>query len=165
MKKIPLTQGKFALVDDADFEAVNQFKWCAYKKRGNRFYAARGVPRRDAEPGKRTSQYLHQFLFPDAKEIDHRDGDGLNNQRNNLRPVTHQQNLQAYQNRRKEGHSIFRGVTISKHFPKWRAQIRFNKKTIFIGYFDSETEAAKAYDTAARKFFGDFASPNFPCVS
>lgn len=159
MRKILLTQGKVALVDDADFGAVNAFGWCAAKL-GRGFYAVRNVQQAD---GSRATQYMHQFLLPGVPRLDHRDGNGLNNQRDNLRPATARQNQQGFQRKRANTSAQFRGVTL--HFcGKWQARIGVNGKKIHLGYSRSETDAAKAYDDAARKTFGEFASPNFPVL-
>jgi len=157
VKKILLTQGKFALVDDADFEAVNQFKWHATKFR-RAFYACRSSQRVN---GKQSTIYLHRFLMPGIDEIDHKDGNGLNNQRNNLRAASRAENLQAFRRKWKKTTSKFRGVYWDKHHKLWCAQLRKAGIHFNLGRFVSETDAALAYDAAARKYFGEFASPNF----
>lgn len=158
MKLVPLTRGKFAMVDDADFEAVSQFKWQAVK-RGRCFYAARCVRKPD---GKWTIQYMHRFLMPGIAQIDHRDGNGLNNQRKNIRPATTQQNFWAFKRKQAGATSKFRGVSWEKKRLKWEAQIRVDGKNIFLGYFTAGEDAARAFDAAARKYRGEFAHLNFP---
>lgn len=158
MKTIPLTQGFVALVDDADFEAVSQFSWCAHLI-GRGVYVTRGVRNAD---GKWVTQRLHQFLLPGVSRIDHRDGDGLNNQRENLRPATYKQNIRGFRHKKVGASSKFRGVGLHKRFGKWQAFIGVDYKQIHLGFFADEVDAARAYDSAARKFFGDFASLNFP---
>lgn len=156
MKKIPLTQGQFALIDDADFKAVNQFKWCAANTRG-KFYAVRT----EFTP-KRKTLYLHQFLTSRKFRIDHRDGNGLNNQRHNLRPATIKQNGRGFRRKNSGASSKFRGVSWFEAKQKWEAAIRVSGRKIYLGRFKVEEDAARAYDAAARRYFGDFASPNFP---
>lgn len=155
IREIPLTKGHVALVDTEDFERANQFKWFAQVTKTN-VYAARDV-RRKGQP--RQYIFLHQFLLG-AKGIDHRDGDGLNNRRANLRIATCSQNLRASK-KKFSGTSRFRGVRL--HRPgRWTAQLKLNGRQIYLGIFDGEIEAAHAYDAAARWFFGEFAAPNFP---
>lgn len=158
MKTIELTRGKVAFVDDADYVAVSQFKWYAKEKEGL-WYAARNLRKTD---GKRTTQYLHQFLLPGVPEIDHRDGNGLNDRWENLRSVTHKQNMQGFRRKKAGLTSKFRGVSWHKRDLIWHAQIRADGKQIHIGYFENEIDAARAYDAAALKYFGKGAYLNFP---
>lgn len=159
MKKIPLTQGKFALVDDADFDWLNQWKWCAIKGRST-FYAAR---RATYERGKQKGILMHRVLLgaPVGLDVDHKNGDGLNNQRDNVRVGTPQQN--SFNRRRNaKGSSKFKGVCWYPPGRKWAARIRVNQHRFHLGYFSDETLAALAYDAAAKENFGDFARLNFP---
>lgn len=155
---LPLTQGKVAVIDFSDFEKVRGIKWCVKTYRGL-LYAVRGIRKPN---GKKTTLSLHQFLLPDAEEVDHIDGDGLNNRRGNLRAVTHQQNLQGFQRKRAGTSSQFRGVCWCKAVGKWQSQIMHNKKNSVLGWFEKEEDAARAYDAAARQCFGKVAAPNFP---
>lgn len=157
-KEIKLTQGKCALVDDADFERLNQFKWCAVKAR-HLWYAIRSTGRRP----NRKNVGMHNFVLPTEPGYtpDHKDGNGLNNQRDNLRPAT---KLQQQGNKRKQAGcaSKYKGVRphASKRNP-WEAQIRRNGKLCHLGNFSTQELAARAYDAAAREFFGEFANCNF----
>ena len=157
MKKIPLTQGKFALVDDGDYEMLNQFKWFALK-RPHTFYAARNIP-----GGKRQKTiYMHTVIMqtPKDMEVDHRDGNGLINQRYNLRVCTRSQNSQNLLPQ--GGTSKYKGVHWYKAGNRWQGHIRHNYKKIHLGYYTDEIEAARAYDEKAKELFGKFAHLNFP---
>lgn len=161
MKEINLTKNKIALVDDDDFEKLSKFKWYAHKSR-TIFYAERHIN----SNGKRTTIRMHRFLMevPKEKEVDHIDGNGLNNQKSNLRICSRQENLrnQKLSVRNKSG---FKGVSWSSRTKKWVSQIgiTINKKETIknLGYFKSKEEAAKTYDNAAKELFGEFAKLNF----
>lgn len=162
MKQIPLSQGLFALVDDEDFEYLNQFKWSARKSK-NTYYALRNSCGRNNK--KRFIIFMHRIVLGlNDLQIkgDHVDGNGLNNQRYNLRPSTNAENARnAKPNKNKS--SKYKGVSLKKdHYDKkWSARITFDRKQINIGYFKDEIEAAKAYDKKAKKLFGEFAYLNF----
>jgi hypothetical protein len=154
---IPLTKGLFALVDEVDFADVSQWNWCAMRVRGT-WYAARGRTTDDAG-GKTAPVLMHRYLLGEpAEEIDHCDRDGLNNRRENLRKVTHAQN--GMNSLSRKGSSRFKGV--ARTSGRWRASIRSSYKTIHLGGFDTEDEAARAYDEVARRLHGEFARVNFP---
>lgn len=157
MKLIPLTQGKFAMVDDEDFERVSRFTWRFHRGK-NSGYARAWL---SCSKGKRTQQLLHRFLFPDLLHIDHIDGNGLNNQRSNLRAATPQQNNQNAR-KRIQATSRFKGVCWYRKDEVWSVQIYFNQHQIFLGRYESETDAAHVYDYAAKIYFGEFARLNFP---
>jgi len=153
MMRIPLTQGKFALVDDSDYEWLNQWKWCACRQHGsNRWYAMRGA---------RPQILMHQLILnpPKGMESDHINHDGLDNQRSNLRVCTHSQN-QHNRSLQQGGASQFKGVYWYKQYKKWQVQLGINGNRIFLGYFKKEIDAAKAYNKAAIKYFGEFARLN-----
>ena len=161
MREIPLTQGKIALVDDADFERVNAHKWYAQKRgsEGNVIWYAyrRFRVRKSAKWGHIA---MHKFLTG-YKLTDHADNDGLNNQRENLRQVTDAQN--CFNRRKIPGTSSrFKGVYKDPTCARWRAAIRINGKTIRLGYFRDEVDAAQAYNFAAEEHFGEFAWMNTP---
>lgn len=157
MKEIPLTQGKFTTVSDEDYDWLNQWKWCAVKGH-NTFYAMRA----NNSSGMRSGLKMHRLILglTDPKiSVDHIDGNGLNNQRNNLRACTHQQNSMNRQ-ATKNGASKFKGVSWFSETQKWVASLRHNKKYYHLGYFDNEIDAAKAYNDKAIEMHGDFARIN-----
>lgn len=159
MKTISLSQNKVALVDDADFEWLNQWKWSAYKGKGT-FYAARSI----YKGHKKVAQVqMHALIIgtPKGMDTDHRDGNGLNNQRLNLRICTHAQNQQNQATYTQVKSSKFKGVSQYKHTNKWCAGISICGKRKWLGYFESEIDAANAYDKAAREYYGEFARTNF----
>ena len=153
MKEIQLTQEKVALVDDEDFEALNQFNWWA-RKSLNTFYAVGWIK----VDGRGATQTMHNIIM-NGKGIDHRDGNGLNNQKSNLRFCTQSENSMN-QRKQENTSSVFKGVTFHKNIKKWMAQIQINGKRICLGYFDSEVEAAKAYNAKAVELFLEFANLN-----
>jgi hypothetical protein len=156
MKDIPLTQGKVALVDDDDFERVSAFKWHAHLDHGN-WYARRWVK---ATP---STIYLHRFVMdaPCGVQVDHWNGDGLDCQKSNLRRATHEQNTRNAR-LRKDNTTGFKGVARVTGKTCVAAQIWHDNKLQRIGYFDSPTDAARAYDSVAREVYGHFARLNFP---
>ncbi len=160
MKTIPLTQGYVALVDDEDFERVSAFKWCAMVNKRT-VYAMRSV----GIPGKpRTAMLMHRFILGCAEDVDHRNCNGLDNQRGNLRPATKPQNAS---NRRKVPgkSSRFKGVSWYSGRRKWHVRITVNGKVIHLGYFTEEYDAAQAYNFAAEEHFGEYAVFNIPIPS
>ena len=157
MKRIKLTQGQVALIDDADFEWLNQWKW-SVQKNHRRSYAIRSL----YEKGKRIATIRMHRLVMDAPkecETDHINHNGLDNRRNNLRLCTHQQNMQNQRGNRNTS-SRFRGVYFEKIINKWRAQIRCNGIVYHLGNFDNEIDAAVVYDKKALQLFGEFACLN-----
>lgn len=158
MKEMPLTQGLVAFVDDEDYGWLFRWNWQA-KKVWNTYYAIRKIKRN----GKTITIYMHRVIMdtPTGKDTDHRNGNGLDNQRVNLRVCTHAENIHNFHSK-KSGASQFKGVCWSKARTKWWAQIACNKRHYWLGYFTDETEAAKAYDRKAIELFGEFAKTNFP---
>lgn len=152
-RAIPLTQDKFAIVDAADFDWLNQWKWYADEHRRT-FYAARNSP---SANGKHDTIKIHQLLA--GKGADHIDGNGLNNTRANLRLATTSQNgcNRGAQANNKSG---YKGVAWHKQRKKWRANIRVGGKQVHLGYFATPEEAALVYNKAAREYFGEFARLN-----
>jgi len=157
MKLITLSQGKYAIVDDEDFEIVSKFKWSLAHRKGND-YAYRTVI---GANGSRSIQLMHTFLMG-RLGVDHKNGNGLDNRRENLRGCTPSQNAGNMRKSRKSTSSMFKGVYWSKHKGKWHSSIKVNYIKMHLGYFDNEVQAALAYDKAARIVFGVFAAINFP---
>lgn len=155
MKLIPLTRGKFAKVDDADFEFLSQWKWFAKKAR-KKFCVARTI----YHPNGYTTVYMHRVLCGGIM-VDHENGDPLDNQRYNLRPASHAENCQN-QDRRENNTSGFKGV--SRHCGRWMARIHAEGRRRYLGLFDSPVDAAHAYDSAAVQYFGEFSRLNFPAT-
>lgn len=159
MKKIPLTQGKIAIVDDEDYKWLSKYKWHYHKG-----YAARTC----RKTGRKRTIYMHREIMrtPEGFVTDHINGNKLDNRRVNLRICTKAQNnmnMKKFRSRKKAKHaSRYKGVYWrGGRTPKWSAEIRYKGKQIHLGYFETEEEAAKAYDKAAIRLFGSFASPNF----
>lgn len=150
---IPLSQGQSAIVDDGDYEWLSQWKWTDQKST-NSFYAMRH------EHGKLI--LMHRLIneTPEGVLTDHKDGNGLNNQRDNLRSATHLQNMM---NRapKKGGTSVHKGVWFDasagrRNRKQWRSAIRINGKLQYLGRFVNEEEAGAAYREASRHHFGEF---------
>lgn len=165
VREIFLTQGKSTLVDDEDYEYLKDFSWITLKQERvyvpTAFYAARTF----AVPGGRKMVMMHRVILGvdhlNWKEtpVDHEDGNGLNNQRYNLRLATltyNQGNKNKYY-----GTSQFKGVSWYPAKEKWVAKIGTKTGQLHLGYYIDEEEAARAYDAAAIHYFGEFASTNF----
>jgi hypothetical protein len=163
MKHIFLTQDKVAVVDDMDYEWLSQWPWHARKKKSKssagitKFYAARHSKNNEPPVMMHVEIMKRAGIF--SSDYDHKDGDGLNNQRKNLRPCTKSQNS-ANRRKRNNTTSRFKGVYWNKKAGKWRAQINPNREMKHLGLFRSEEDAARAYDKAALEIFGDFSLTN-----
>lgn len=156
MKQIPLGKsGKFALIDDEDYELISQYKWRSHDSHGRAIYASRTV----LVNGKEFFISMHRFIMGcvkgDGKIVDHKDGNGLNNQRSNLRICT---NAENQRNKKPSGRSKYLGVCW--HITKWKASININGKQKHIGLYKNEVDAAIAYNKMAEKHHGEFARLN-----
>lgn len=157
-KQIPLTKGKFALVDDEDYEYLMQWKW--------RVDVGGYAVREQHVSGGKKNEIRHMVQMhrvinktPDGLKTDHIDGDKLNNVRGNLRNATPSQN-KANAGPYKNNKSGFKGVSWSRLNKKWVAQIKVAGRRIHLGYHRDIKAAVRAYNTAAVKFFGQFAKLN-----
>lgn len=159
MKLIPLTQGKFAQVDDEDYEWLNKFKWHAIKNRESTWYALNSAYIGNYKIAHIAMHRMIMGLKPNSKPIvDHKDRDGLNNQRLNLRFATYSQNGA---NKMAFGLSKYLGVHLMGRITKkWAATIQSGGKKIYLGCFEHEVDAAIAYDFAAIMLHGEFANIN-----
>lgn len=157
-KLIPLTRGMFAVVDDDLFDKLSRYKWHAVKPH-RKFYAATSV----TLEGVTYSIYMHRMVVGldgiTGLEVDHRDGDGLNNQKQNLRASNRSENMR---NRGKNSNNTsgYKGVYFCSRTKRWRARIQTNGIYTHLGRFATPEAAAAAYDAAAAKLHGEFARLN-----
>lgn len=147
---IPVRGAGFAVVDPEDYERLARFAWFA----ATGGYAARNVKKR------KRSMHREVLGVEHGVQVDHIDGDKLNNRRSNLRPCTNQQN--CFNQAGRPGTSRFKGVFWNRKSRKWQAGIRKDYRARHLGMFENEMDAAAAYDRAARELFGDFARLNLP---
>ena len=154
MKRIKLTQGRYAIVDDGDYEWLSQFQW--YFHQG---YARRDV--KNSKTGKTKTVFLHRVVnnTPDGMDTDHINQNKLDNRKENLRSCTMSQNL-SNRTKQKNNTSGYKGVTWHKLGGKWQAQIRIKSKFKYLGYFSNIHDAVQAYNIAAQDKFGEFAFIN-----
>lgn len=156
-REIPLTQGKVAIVDDADFDLVSGWKWFAVVGKKS-FYAVRTV---NISKRSKLRVAMHRFLAGahDGDVVDHIDGNGLDNRRSNLRVCSARDNARNI--RARAGSSRFKGVSFHRGVGKWQAYVAAEGQR-YLGVFDNEIDAALAHDEAARALHGEFARVNFP---
>ena len=156
MKQIKLTQGQVAIVDDEDFAILSLHKWYAHRD-GYTFYALRKSP---MIKGVRHTIRMHRVILnaPTEQQVDHRDRNGLNNQRSNLRLCTNAQNRHNCGNFPHS--SRFKGVSWKVSKQRWYVGLRHEDKHIYIGAYKDERTAARAYNQKAKELFGEFARLN-----
>ena len=154
MKRIPLTQGKFATVDDEDYQRVAPYKWRVLKTRKHWYAITSSI--------SGSTTYLHRFITdaPKGMEVDHINRDGLDNRKVNLRVCTRRENG-CNSDFEKGTSGGYRGVY---RLPsgRFQAKIKNHKQQIYIGTFITAEEAARARDAVARELHGEFAFLNFP---
>lgn len=163
-REIRLTQGQLAIVDDEDFDYLNQWKWFArWQESTQSFYAVRSVNTGD----QIYTIFMHRLIMeaPEGTKVDHRyPAETLNNRRSNLRMATKQENNR---NRRtgKNNTSGYKGVSWHSKLKTWRVRIKVESQissSRSLGLYKDKTEAARVYDRAAIEHFGEFALLNFP---
>lgn len=161
-REIPLhgvkAAGRVALVDDADYELVAAYRWMVWEvpeKNGGPYALAKITPGR-----KGIKRYMHQLLTGNPL-TDHENHNGLDNRRANLRAASRGDNLRN-QRPLRGGSSPYKGVTRRRDTGRWQAQIKLAGRNVRLGCYETDLDAALAYDVAARHYFGEFACPNFP---
>lgn len=175
MVLIKLSHGLFAKIDDKDFEKVSQFEWFAYRIAGmgqsGKTYLYGFKPGRKVKKegekypsGKQKYQrvWLYNFLMEPSEGmiVDHINGDPLDNRRSNLRIITQKQNVLNRGKRVNGKTSKFLGVSKNVEKKKFIASIKILGKSLYLGSYSNEEDAAKAYNEAAIKYFGEFARLN-----
>lgn len=160
---IALTQGKNAIVDSTDYDWLNQWNWYAIKPM-HVWYACRKIAKSDKDYATQPTKtiYMHAVICG-VDDPDHKDRDGLNNRRSNLRACTRSDQLHNIGKARRNT-SGFKGVTWDKKREKWKVGLACNGKYMNLGRFASKEEAARVYDVAAKKYHGEFAVFNFPPI-
>lgn len=150
---------KVIMVDDEDYDELIQFKWYVSKGKAGVFYARRCTPSENGRTGDKIRMHRQIVGVTETKVmVDHRDGNGLNNVRSNLRVATHQQN--NFNKRAMGGESKYMGVWRDKRRDVWRAGLSINNKNNWLGDYKNELHAAYAYNWAAKAIRGDFANLN-----
>lgn len=155
MRQIPVGSDHFALVDDEDYDDLVRFRWHLLKTHSRSVYAMRD----QQTNGQRIHELMHRRIM--KVDVDHQNGNGLDNRRSNLRPATNSQNNANKSKQRGVYTSTFKGVYWYRRTGRWVARIEVRGKQIWLGYHASEEEAAMAYDRAAIHYFGEFAYTNF----
>jgi hypothetical protein len=157
-RRIYLGEGEYTTVDPDVYYRLGHYRWFTVGNK-RKMYAERSIK---TGPNETKMERLHRVIMNAGPEtiIDHRDGNSMNNLIENLRPATHSQN-NCNVPKRKNTTSHYKGVYFDKKRKRWRVYIKFNKKKIYLGTFESEIDAALAYDRAAKKYQGEFARLNF----
>ena len=161
MKKIPLTQGQFALVDDDDYDYLMQWKWYAHYSHGTKSFYVRRHGRKSEYDTSRPTMHMARVIMNAQKGeyVDHRDHNTLDNQRSNLRVCTNSQNSMN-RGPTKSNTSGYKGVVWDKSTNKWHARIQVNERVHHLGLFTSKHDAGRAYNLASMMYHGEFAYTN-----
>jgi hypothetical protein len=149
---IPLTQGQWAVIDDEDFEEIAKYKWCAHLHTG-KYYAERKVSISNKKIAISMHRQLLGILDNPTLEGDHINGDTLDNRRSNLRPATHKQNQENRLGAQVNSVTGVRGVHPTGTAGAYKAELKHNGKTVYLGCFPTVEEAAKAVDAGRAKYF------------
>lgn len=171
--RIPLHGGHFALVSPEDFERASAHRWHVKRKKSQpgKLYVQRTIRLGSGRGAKKTAETLHRFIMQAAPGVmvDHRNGDGLDNQRHNLRCCDNAQNQRNITASKRQKRGGFKGVSWNPTAQKWEAGIGAGERKangrrarLYLGVYDDPADAARAYDRAALEHFGEFAALNFP---
>jgi hypothetical protein len=166
---IPVSGGRWALVDEEDYYKLKGYKWTAREGKNTVYaYCLKKISKmQNVEAGWGPNEsylgtpFMHRVILnaPDGMEVDHINGNGLDNRRANLRLATREQNNA---NRRPQPASLSGFLGVQKYREKWRAGLSYSGRRIKLGTYDTPEEAAKAYDSRAKELFKEFARLNFP---
>lgn len=153
-----MSMPRYALVDPEDYERFKGYEW-SVKSNNRSHYTFRFGPK-----GHNDFIFMHREIIKagEGKVVDHINHNGMDNRRANIRPATYTQNMCNRIKFSNSSSSKYKGVYFKKWNNKWVARIGIDGKSLWLGYFEDEVEAAKAYDRAAKKYFGEFACLNFP---
>jgi hypothetical protein len=160
-RRIPLTMGKFAIVDPEDYEHLSRYKWYVTKN-GNTFYAKRNTSRKNIKNSLTCYMHRHIIKVPPGFVIDHINHNGLDNRKVNLRIATRAQNNRHTKKTKNKFRSNYKGIYWHNRDRAWEVRITADGKRRHFGCYKDEIEAAKAYDHAAKIYHGSFAGLNFP---